>query len=472
MPSYAAVVSITRASPGENVVKVTAVDLDTGENSDLTYSLVGQISPFVFGINSSSGDITFLRKPRESTYNFYVRVSDKGHLKLRSYAQVRVSVTSLAFEFKHRTYLLSISENVQGSIHQNLDLIDKNGALVTSNVDYSIEVGATPKTNQLGTFSINSKGELLISKRLDYEAVSSYDLTVRANRSSFSAYTTVHIHILDTNDNSPEFESKVYVANIPEDSLNGTRVVQVQAHDKDSGKNGMVTYEMSAESTRYLTVFTVDENTGWITSKGDLDRETLSSYTLQVNAKDHGSDKQFVSTTRVNINLDDVNDSPPVFSKPIYVTSITEDSPIGTEVLSLNTTDKDVMPSIVYYIVDGDRHNHFNIDQNSGKIYVHAKLDHELLPRYLLRITASDGAFIASSSVKVEIIDVNDNKPLCKKLHLRVPLPENTTVGTSIVTINATDKDEGNNSRITFAIFNYHEKFNIDSITGKYPFMC
>lgn len=470
MSAYTASVSVAQASVGESVLKVTAVDQDEDENSALTYGLVGQTSPFVFGINSTSGAISFLRKPRESTYNFYVRVRDKGHLKLKSYAQVHVSVDSLIFQFKLKKYTVSISESVQGSVHQKVQLIDNKGALVTSNVDYSIEVGTTLSTNKLGTFSVNSLGELLISKTLDYETVRSYDLVVRANRSSFSAFTTVHVEVLDENDNKPEFEADSYVASVPEDSTRGTKVVQVRAHDKDSKENGMVTYEISAESKKLSNIFTVDKNTGWITTNDRLDRETTPSYILQINAKDHGRDENFVSTTRVNINLTDVNDSPPLFSKGIYERFIKEDSPVGSEVLTLDTTDKDAKSQIVYYIVSGDNHNQFIVDQTSGKIYLNEKLDREILPRYLLIVTASDGAFISSTLIKIEVVDVNDNKPICHPLNLAVSIPENVTVGRPIATVNATDLDTGNNSRITFAIFSHREKFSVDHRTGELKF--
>ena len=62
MPSYTAVVSVTGAAVGDSVIKVTAVDPDDGENGALTYSLVGQRSPYIFGINESSGVITFPQK--------------------------------------------------------------------------------------------------------------------------------------------------------------------------------------------------------------------------------------------------------------------------------------------------------------------------------------------------------------------------------------------------------------------------
>ena len=465
MPSYTAVVSAHNASVGKSVMRVTAVDLDEGANGALTYSLVGQRSPYVFGIDASSGVISFLRKPMDSVYDFYVRANDNGYLKLKSYTPVRVYIQNLLFKFEFLYYSFSFSETVQGPVGFKFKVIDDQGNPATSNVDFSIETGNNVRTNKDGTFTISSQGQLQVSQSLNYEAVQSYDLTIRANRSTFYTYAIVHIDVLDANDNKPEFESDPYVVNVPENAVVGRNIVQVRAHDKDSKENGLVSYQLSSESRSLSNVFAVDSKTGWLSVNSSLDREAVPSYTVKIDAKDHGRDISLNSTTTVNIIVDDINDSPPVFSKQVYKVSIREDLPVYSTVLFLNTTDKDTNSNVIYYIVQGDHQNKFDIDQASGKIYLSAKLDREMFPRYLLNITAFDGAFTASALVKIEIADVNDNKPVCQQSSLRLAVYEDIVVGSHIVTINASDTD--NNSTIIFQTHGHSNMFNIDKSKGK-----
>ena len=326
------------------------------------------------------------------------------------------------------------------------------------------------ETNKLGTFSVNSTGQLHVSRNLDYETVQSYDLIIKANRSSFSAYAMVHIDITDANDNPPIFESDLYVVNVPEDASRGRNIVQVRAHDKDSKENGFVSYELSSESRSFSSIFAVDGNTGWLSVIRSLDRETVPSYVVKVVAKDHGRDTSHASTTSVKIIVDDVNDSPPVFSQQLYRAAVREDLPVYSAVLALNTTDRDTKSDVVYYIVQGDQQNQFDIDQASGKIYLSARLDREIFPRYLLNVTAFDGAFTASTLVVIEITDVNDNKPICDQPSLRLAVYENLPVHSSVVTINASDSDADNNSKIIFQSYRHSDIFSIGKDTGTKSF--
>lgn len=464
MPSYTAVVSASNTSVGESVVRVTAVDPDSGDNGALTYTLVGQRSPYVFGIDSSSGVITFLRKPMETVYDFYVRANDNGYLKLKSYTPVRVYIQNLLFKFNAPYYSFTFSETVLGAVSARLTVIDDQDFPVSSDIDYSIDIGNNERTNMLGTFGIDSAGQLQVLRGLDYETVQSYDLTIKANRSTFSTYTIVHIDILDANDNKPEFESELYTVNVPESAGIGRNIVQVRAHDKDSKENAIVSYQLSSDSKRFAETFIVHPKTGWLSLNGSLDRETVSSYVVKVDARDHGRDISLNSSTSVKIIVDDVNDSPPVFSQRVYKASVREDLPVYSEVLTLNTTDKDTKPNVIYYIVQGDLHNKFDINQATRKIYLSAKLDREMFPRYLLNITAFDGAFTASALVEIEITDVNDNEPVCQQSSLRLSVFEDLRVGSSIVTINATDIDADNNSKIVFQT--YSDTFTVDRDKG------
>lgn len=100
-------------------------------------------------------------------------------------------------------------------------------------------------------------GEITTDRTLDRETISVYNLTVkaqdglsRADKSSFSATTSVVVYILDENDNVPIFNQSMYTFHVLENAAKLHVVGSVTATDKDAGLNGMVTYRISAGNSR------------------------------------------------------------------------------------------------------------------------------------------------------------------------------------------------------------------------------
>ena len=87
---------------------------------------------------------------------------------------------------------------------------------------------------------------LTLNSQLDYEAMTSYRLTIRAEDegtpSPLYSDVSVAIDVIDVNDNAPVFTQKRYAVEIPENVAVGTEVLRVMASDRDSGENGRVTY--------------------------------------------------------------------------------------------------------------------------------------------------------------------------------------------------------------------------------------
>ena len=81
----------------------------------------------------------------------------------------------------------------------------------------------------------------------------------------------VVVNIMDINDNTPEFESNPYKVSIAENADIGSKVVQVIAHDSDTGANADVSYEFAAIDSEWSNVFAMDPQTGWLTTLVELD---------------------------------------------------------------------------------------------------------------------------------------------------------------------------------------------------------
>jgi len=266
-------------------------------------------------------------------------------------------------------------------------------------------------------FDINSSGDIVSMSRLDRETHEMYELIVRAEtRASppLVAHARVLIHVGDVNDNAPRFETDQYTAVIAEGSPPGTQVIQVVAEDADFGRNGQFYYVMSNESV--MGMFVCDSSTGLISLTGELDRESVAEYQMSVLAVDRGVPR-LTSITEVVVTVSDENDNAPVFLHATYSGAVNEDALPGTIILVVKATDADITPNnaVTYHIAGGDTLGQFGV-RRSGEIYENKLLDREEISHYQLDVLATDGAYTALATVNINILDANDNSPVCEQV--------------------------------------------------------
>ena len=108
---------------------------------------------------------------------------------------------------------------------------------------------------------------------IDRETIEEYYLNISCTNIDFkdaNATTTIHIKILDVNDNLPVFERSIYNATIPRNLPPGADVIQVIATDDDLAENGNITYRLVHEGGSYI--FVIDKSSGVISlsSHGQL----------------------------------------------------------------------------------------------------------------------------------------------------------------------------------------------------------
>ena len=219
----------------------------------------------------------------------------------------------------------------------------------------------------------------------------------------------------------------LYVGEVKE-TFNNTFITTVWATDKDDGDNGIVGYSIVQEDDG--KEFRVNEN-GEIYTREKLDRERKSSYFLTVQANDQGIPSQS-STTLVNITVTDVNDIIPKFALSKYKKLVSEGSSIGTTVLMLSATDKDlgVNANVTYSFADPQSVNvtSFSIDAVSGSITTSKLLDAEAVKEYTFDVRATDNghpSLSSDASVVVSVKNVNDNSPKFALLVYNFSVPEN-----------------------------------------------
>ena len=109
--------------------------------------------------------------------------------------------------------------------------------------------------------------------------------------------------------------------------------------DADAGTNSQLSYSI-IPGAGDADSFSINSNTGAISSKKLFDRETKASYTITVRARDHGQNPQ-EDTVTVDITILDVNDNKPEIKNLPATKKVPEDKNIGDSLFIVTASDKD-----------------------------------------------------------------------------------------------------------------------------------
>ncbi|NXX34765.1 PCDGH protein, partial [Nicator chloris] len=291
--------------------------------------------------------------------------------------------------------------------------------------------------------------ELVLRHALDREREQSLQLVLTALDGGDPPRTgtaQLWINVTDANDNPPVFAQDRYRVSLREDAPPGLTVLNVSASDADAGTNAHITYGFGETPAKVLQKFIIEAETGTITLKESLDFEETRGYTLLVEARDGGG---LVSHCKVEVELVDVNDNPPEITLLSMSNPVPEDSPAGTVVALLNVEDPDSGENgQVSCELSGEAPLSIVASPSgSYKVLVLAKaLDREEAAFHELVLRAMDGgdpARTGTARIRVTVLDVNDNAPVFSQAEYTVRVPEDASVGSVLVTVTATDADEG-----------------------------
>ncbi|KAJ2938245.1 hypothetical protein O0L34_g17587 [Tuta absoluta] len=454
---------------GFSIVRVQAYDADEGVNAELTYTLSDKDysgnHEIPITVDSRSGWVYTsgpLDRETQAKYQLQVTATDGGTPPKSATASVVVVVQDVNDNdpvFSPAQYEVELAEDEPPGTP--VVTVTATDADEDNKLHYEITGG-----NTRGRFSIasqNGRGLITVSQPLDFKQERRFVLTVTATDSGGRSDTAmVNINITDANNYAPVFENAPYSASVFEDAPIGTTVLVVSATDSDVGVNAQITYTLSSEISNeamphHDQEFSINPQTGAITTNKLLDRETMSGYLLTVTARDGGV-PSLSDTTDVEISVVDVNDNEPVFKQQLYSASIMEDALVGTSVIQVAATDADVsLNGRVHYELDSkDREEgSFVIDPASGVIRTNKALDRESVATYDLKALAIDGGTPPMSStviVHIKIEDINDSPPVFESDCLTFYISENSPIGTTVGEIYAHDPDEGPNAVVHYSI--------------------
>ncbi|XP_053369940.1 putative protocadherin beta-18 isoform X9 [Clarias gariepinus] len=297
---------------------------------------------------------------------------------------------------------------------------------------------------------------MVLKTPLDREQQETHNLILTAfdgGTPQKSGTVKITVNVLDVNDNSPVFSQPIYRVSLSEKLPKDSLVVTVSATDKDKGSNGEVAYSFSQNSGREAKdLFIINSDTGEIRVKSSLDFEKSKQHELDVKAMDKGG---LTGTSKLLIEITDVNDNPPVISVISFSNPIPEDSPPDFTVAMFNIKDLDSGKNgQIKCTVNSDLP--FRIKETSNNFYslnTDRVLDREMFSEYNITITATDEGSPSLSTNKtltLKISDVNDNAPVFQRHSYTAYVMENNSPGVSIFAVTATDRDSGNNARISY----------------------
>ncbi|NXD23327.1 CDHR3 protein, partial [Spelaeornis formosus] len=436
---------VLEGTPPARIYQVDAAD---PENAKLTYSLLPATVPFSI---RESGDIFSTKEfdYEKDPHCYFLNITVTDPDGLNSTKTININIININdekpyFTIKQNIYRIP-EEQSPGTIIANITAKDPDDEDKPSRLFYSIQ-----SSNRY--FSINPvTGVLQVTGRIDRDAFPlrlhpNISLTVRVEDGPSSGHASemeITIIVDDINDNPPECNPSAFRKEANENTAHGTYLADLRNYCKDidvdpsnnqfsfTGLSGFGSNNFALESTV----------SGRLVMSGTIDLENPANpgvevYPLTVRVQDIAH-PNYSNIIYIYIRIKPVNEFFPVFHNLSYVFSVSEITKVGSSIGRVHATDKDWPPStITYSIVSGagtrDYTNIFWISPTKGDVKILARLDYETTQKHILIVQASDQEKSTTASVTVNVLEVNDEEPVCSPNFFSLQIPVSLAVGTNI----------------------------------------
>ncbi|KAJ7995813.1 hypothetical protein DPEC_G00248480 [Dallia pectoralis] len=478
-------VTLAEHSPaGSVVVTVTATDRDHGENGHITYRLTSSTQN-MFYIDPSNGTLFLTQVAEFESENPCILVTiearDMGTPALSSLATVQVQVTDVNDNtpvFHQSEYRATVSEDrLPGSTILTMEAADGDTSRDNCGFDFAIASGNTGNAFQMESsvrflegHGFQTVGNLVLAgEGLDYETVSSYNLTVVVSDRGVpqrSSAVCVLINVTDTNDNPPAFGRPEYSVVLSEGAPVETEVISLLATDPDSSAAGNVHYQITSGDETGL--FKVDQWTGSLRLRRQLDNNRQGSLVIVVQASDG---QGHYALAPVFVEVKDINKYRPYFPLPVLTANIRENQPHNSLVTILHAIDHDsgAFRQLRYYMLDktGQGKDSFLVNQTSGEIRTSSTFDFEKINAFNFVAMAMDaGNFTATVTVKVYVTGEDEYDPVFTDSEFSFLIPEGAKKGQRIGQVTARDEDEGVDGIVLYSLADPSPYFQVNASTG------
>nr|DBA29023.1 TPA: hypothetical protein GDO54_009293 [Pyxicephalus adspersus] len=427
------------SKPGSLVVTVEA-RLRNPNGDAISYNLISGDKE-TFMINSETGKLTV-----KESFLLDSEVKNKMNLVVAATSRTSVAYCGISVLIQDKNDNVPVFDRdhhitsvLEGQGH-NLFVIQVFATDADSGpngqIDYSLVDG-----NENQAFLVDPRrGIITTNAILDREIKSSYRLVLQAadkGSPSLSSTSIVTVLVADINDNAPTIPPLETIY-IHEDASRGYTVMCVTANDVDLRPN--VSYSFTENGNPGMK-FDIDKYTGVITLTGLLDYEEASQHLLRIQA----SDSLHLTEAELTLQVLDVNDNPPLFTKDSYKATIPELTGSNTFIISVSATDNDseIYGPVSYRIITPQKG--FVINTATGSIHTDSPVDIQerdiMIP---IIVEAMDNGFPVLTStaiIELQIRDINNHAPIFSEEIYQITVSENTSIGETILTFTATDLD-------------------------------
>ncbi|XP_030621310.1 protocadherin gamma-A11-like [Chanos chanos] len=232
----------------------------------------------------------------------------------------------------------------------------------------------------------------------------------------------------------------------------------------------------TGDSTEYIEL---NKDRGVLLVKERIDREALCGQITPCALHIQVVLENPIEFYRVTVEITDINDNAPVFKKNELRFEISETATVGSKFVLDRAVDPDVgINDLLNYSLKPTDHFHLQLDAQADAskkvlMILQKPLDREKQEEISLLLTAVDGGDPQMSGtvhILVTVLDANDNSPVFTQAVYKTSVVENSSPGTVISTVNATDRDRGLNGEVTYSISSSMEGvlelFKINEKTG------
>ncbi|XP_021006533.1 protocadherin gamma-A3 isoform X17 [Mus caroli] len=247
---------------------------------------------------------------------------------------------------------------------------------------------------------------------------------------------------------------------------------------------GLELRELAERGVRIISrgksqLFSLDPRSGSLVTGGRIDREELCAQSAPCLVSFNILVEDKLKIFEVEVDITDINDNAPSFPTEELEIKIGELTDPGTRFPLKTAFDPDVgMNALQNYKLNSN--DYFSLAVNSviddakyPELVLERALDREKKAVHQLDLIASDGGdpvHTGKLCIQVIVSDANDNPPVFTKPEYHVSVLENVPVGTRLITVNATDPDEGFNAQVSYILDKMPGKiaqvFHLNSVTG------
>ncbi|ESO93381.1 hypothetical protein LOTGIDRAFT_161953 [Lottia gigantea] len=441
---------------------VKATDKDYGSSGQIIYDIVSGNIGSAFRINSSNGQLFTDKLLDHEIVNYYtltVEAKDMSSIPKSSTVLVEIEVEDI-FEAPRWPATLPIhyvskSKECEASqitaISSDASSSDSGTSVIYKLLNFNDIFQMDNKTGALQPASDIKSGNYT----LILQACNSRNILLCSN-ATLNVIVTEQVRLI--------FCPVFVPVHVPEDlKLNTTITTMNTTLDEETNQ-----FSIIEGNDGY---FSLGLDNGVLKLKKALDRETVDTYTLSIQAVNLNNSQ--TATAQVIIRVTDINDCPPYFLLKTYYGEISEDASTGVDVflaasnrpLIVNAKDNDLNPQLSYSVEP--QSDYFNITGSTGLISLARKLDRENISSFNFEVIVSDGKFTNSTKVVIKILDVNDMVPVFDHLVYNKSVFENISTNSVILTVQATDQDISDRGSLAYKLNSNVSEFKINARTGE-----